>query len=326
MKAVIIVESPHGRRVEFEEVRTPVPGRNEVLIKVRAAGMNRADLAMNPQHRETGPRASAPIAGLEFGGEVVEVGADVTTLKPGDRVMGFGTAAFAEYTVIDRRLAIPLTWNIAWEDAAALPVAIETMHDALITNGRLRRGQSVLIQGAASGVGIVGLQIAKARGASIVFGASRSSSKLDDLYRFGMDQGINTSQADWHNEILQKTGGRGVDLTVDMVAAGVANSNLAATAIGGRIVNVGRLGGFTGDFDFDLHAKRRISYVGVTFRTRNNDEIAELIQLMLTDLLPELVAGQIAMPISRIFNLADAGAAYEYMKTNEHVGKIILRV
>jgi NADPH2:quinone reductase len=198
------------------------------------------------------------------------------------------------------------------------------MHNAVVTAGRLKAGEAVLIQGASSGVGLVALQIAKQKGARLVIGSSTNAERRERLKEFGADMAVDSRDPAWADQVLEATGGKGVDLIVDQISGYVANQNLKATAILGRIVNVGRLGGFHGDFDFDLHAARRIDYIGVTFRTRSVAEVREINRLMREDLWPSVEAGKIALPIDRTYPLEQAAAALEHMKANAHFGKIVL--
>ena len=214
--------------------------------------------------------------------------------------------------------------NMSFAEAATLPVALQTMHDAVVTNGALRAGQSVLIQGASSGVGLMGMQIARLMGAATVFGGSTNAERRARLGEYGADLAIDTSDPAWPEAVLAATDGRGVDLIVDQVSAGVADQNMRATAILGRIVNVGRLGGASGTFDFDLHAMRRISYIGVTFRTRSVAEVREINRRMRADLGSAIEAGALRLPIDRTFPLAEVAAALEHMRANRHFGKIVL--
>jgi NADPH2:quinone reductase len=170
----------------------------------------------------------------------------------------------------------------------------------------------------------MGMQIARMRGAALVMGTSTNVERRARLHEFGCDAAIDTTQAAWSEEVKKATGGKGVDLIIDMVSAPVANQNLAAAAVLGRIVNVGRLGGNTGDFDFDLHAAKRIDYIGVTFRTRSLAEIREINGLMRADLWPAVKSGALHLPICKTFALADIAAALEMMKANQHFGKIAI--
>jgi NADPH2:quinone reductase len=323
MKAAVV----GANGVEIRDVAKPVPGPEQVLVKVRAAGLNRADLAVASGRMHGSSGGQGTIVGMEFSGEVAEVGAAVKDIKPGDRVMCSGAAANAEYAVADfgRTAKIPAN-NMTFPQAATLPVALQTMHDAVVTNGRLKDGEAILIQGASSGVGLMAMQIAKYKGARLVIGSSTNAERRARLGEFGADLAIDSSDPGWADEVLKATDGKGVDLIVDQISASVANDNLKATAIRGRIVNVGRLGGFKGEFDFDLHALRRIDYIGVTFRTRSVEEIREINRRMRADLWPAVEAGKLALPIDRTFPLDEAAAALAHMKANKHLGKIVLTI
>lgn len=321
MKAAVVAE----QGVEVRDVPKPNPKPNEVLVRVRASGLNRADLAVAAGHKHGAVGGPGTIVGMEFAGEVAEVGADVKDFKPGDRVMCAGAGGYAEYAVADwgRTSRLPDS-NMSWEQAATLPVALSTMHDAVVTNGRLKAGESVLIQGASSGVGLMAMQIAKAKGAALVIGTSTNAGRREKLKQFGADLALDSSDPGWADAVLKATDGKGVNLIVDQVSGPVASQNLKATAILGRIVNVGRLGGMKGEFDFDLHALRRIDYIGVTFRTRSIDEVREINRRMRADLWSAVEAGRLSLPIDRTFPLDEAPAALAHMKANAHFGKIVL--
>ena len=323
MKAAVLAESG----IEIRDLARPVPGPTQVLVKVRAAGLNRADLMMAAGQRHGTAGGPGTVLGLEFAGEVEAVGAEVTTVKPGQRVMCSGNGGYAEYAVADWGRVSPIPANnMGYEAAATLPVALQTMHDAVVTNGRLRAGETVMIQGASSGVGLMGLQIAKLKGARLVIGTSTNPERRARLKQFGADLALDTTQPNWSALVLEATAGKGVDLIVDQVSAKVANENLKAAAILGRIVNVGRLGGFKGEFDFDLHAMRRIDYIGVTFRTRTPEEVREIVRRMRADLWGDIEAGRLRLPIDRTFPLDQAAAALAHMRANAHFGKIVLTV
>lgn len=321
MKAVVVGTSG----VEVREVPKPTPGPTQVLVRVRASGLNRADLIMASGRPHGAHGGAGAILGLEFAGEVVEVGGQVSGIKAGDRVMCSGNAGYAEYAVTDygRVAKIPAN-NMTFTQAATLPVALQTMHNAVVTAGRLRKGESILIQGASSGVGLMGMQIAKHMGASLVLGSSTNASRRARLKEFGADVAIDTTDATWPDTVVKATDGNGVDVIVDQISAPVANGNLKAAKVLGRIVNVGRLGGFTGEFDFDLHAMKRIDYIGVTFRTRSVEEVREINRLMRVDLWDAVESGKLALPIDKSYPLDQAAEALAHMKANEHFGKIVL--
>ena len=304
------------------DVAKPDPAGPQVLVRVRACGLNRADLGMTKGHAHGG--GVGAVLGMEWAGEVVAIGPDATDVAIGDRVMGSGAAAFAEYTLADcgRLFHVPAT--MTFEEAATLPVALTTMHNALVTNGRLQQGQTVLVQGASSGVGLMALQIARQKGARTVIGSSTDPARRARLKDFGADLTIDSRDPAWVDQVLQATAGAGVDLIIDQISGFVANQNLAATRVLGRIVNVGRLGGNHGDFDFDLHAARRIHYIGVTFRTRSIAEIRDIFTEVKSDIWPAVEAGTLRLPIDRTFPFDDIAQAFARMEANKHLGKIVV--
>ena len=306
------------------DVAKPAPKGTQVLVQVRACGLNRADLGMTKGHVHGSAGGAGTVLGMEWAGEVAEVGPDATGVKLGDKVMGSGAAAFAQFTLADHGRLFHIPPGMSFEDAATLPVALTTMHNAVVTNGALQAGQSVLVQGASSGVGLMALQIAKLKGAKTVIGSSTDAHRRGRLKEFGADLAVDSSDPGWVDQVLKATGGEGVDLIVDQVSGKVANQNLAATRIKGRIVNVGRLGGTRGDFNFDLHAARRINYIGVTFRTRSIEEIRDIFSGVRQDIWPAVAAGKLKLPINRTLPFDAIATAFEHMEANRHLGKIVV--
>jgi NADPH2:quinone reductase len=309
---------------EIKDVARPSPKGTQVLVRVHACGLNRADLGMTRGHVHGSAGGVGTVLGMEWAGEVAELGPDARGIKVGDRIMGSGGAAFAEYTLADHGRVFRTPSNMNFEEAATLPVALTTMHNAVVTNGALRPGQTVLIQGASSGVGLMAMQIAKLKGAKIVIGSSTDAMRRARLKEFGADLAVDSSDPGWVEEVLKVTGGEGVDLIVDQVSGKVASQNLAATRIKGRIVNVGRLGGTHADFNFDLHAARRIHYIGVTFRTRSIEEIREIFDEVRKDIWPAVEARKLQLPIDKVYAFEDIGKAFEHMEANRHLGKIVV--
>ena len=323
MKAVVLT----GEGLAVLEVPAPEAKPNEVLIKVAASGLNRADLIMAAGRPHGALGGAGAIAGLEWAGEVAAVGADVPEFRPGDRVMCSGAGGYAEYAVTDWGRVCPVPKAAAGPvEAATLPIALQTMHDALVTNGRLAAGESVLIQGASSGVGLMAIQIARLKGAGTVIATSRDAGRRARLAEFGADLALDPGDPGWVEKAREATGGKGVDLTIDQVSGSLTNQTMQATAVLGRIVNVGRLGGFTGEFDFDLHALKRIDYIGVTFRTRTVDEVRAINAAMRADIWDAVESGALSLPIDRAFPLERAVEAQAHMRANAHFGKVVLTV
>ena len=320
MKAGVATE----QGLALRDIQQPRPKPNEVLVRVRAASLNRADL-ITARGLPHGSHAGigAPV-GLEWAGEVVESGAQAKGYSAGDRVMCSGTGGYAEFAVSDFGRVNPIPDGMSFEQAATLPVALITLHNALVTAGRLHAPDSVMIQGASSGVGLMGLQIAKLRGAGLVIGTSTNAERRGRLKEFGADLAIDTNEPGWPEAVLRATGGKGVNLVVDMLSGPVVAQTMKATAVLGRIVNVGRLAGARAEFDFDLHALRRIDYIGVTFRTRTLEEVREINRRMRADLWDAVTAGKLALPIDRRFALDAAVEAQAHMRANRHFGKILL--
>lgn len=321
MRAITVADR---NRAAVGEVERPEPGPGEIRVKVRAAALNRADLLVLAGHQHGAVGGAGAIVGLECAGEVESLGAGVTDFAVGDRVMCSARHAIAEYAVTDAGRAIRIAPALSFEQAATLPVALQTMHNAIVTAGRLKKGESVLVQGASSGVGLMALQIARFMGAGLVIGTSTNPERRARLKDFGADLALDSRDPAWTEAARAATGGKGVDLIVDQISGYVANPNMQAAAVLGRIVNVGRLGGMKGEFDFDLHALKRIDYIGVTFRTRSAEEVREIVRLMRADLMGAVESGKLALPIDRAYPFEDADLAFALMRANAHFGKIVL--
>ena len=323
MKAIVVAKNG----VEILDVEIPIPKKNEVLIKVFSCGLNRADLMVADGGAHGSSGGSGTIVGMEFSGEIIEFGSEVNGFSIGDRVMCSGTSAWAEYAITDwgRVIKIPDN-NMDFDVASTLPIALATMHNAIITAGDFKKGQSILIQGASSGVGLMGLQIGKYKGAKIVIGSSTKIEKHNRLKDIGADVVVDSKNSEWVNQVLNHTDGEGVDLIIDQLSGYTVNQNMLATKIKGNIVNVGRLAGGITDFNCDLHALRRINYKGVTFRTRSLDEIRNVYSNMWNDLNSLIVEGKLSLPIDKVFAFVDVEKALTYMRENKHFGKLILKL
>jgi NADPH2:quinone reductase len=322
MRAYVLTSE--GPRVVSHDV--PSIRSTDVLVRVRACALNRVDLAMARGHTHGQAGGQGAVLGVEWAGEIEEVGADVPDWQPGDKVMCSGAGGFAEFAATDWGRVLPLPAAESFEQGAGLAVALQTMHDAIVTHGELARDQRVLVHGASSGVGLMALQIAKEMGAGWVAGTSMHAERRARLGQFGADLALDSNDAGWVDALLAATGDEGVHLTIDQLAGPAFERTMRATRIAGRIVNVGRLAGAQAAFDFDLHALRRLRYVGVTFRTRSRAEVRDITRRLRVDLGPALQRGRLRLPIDRVYPFDEIGTALERMRENRHFGKIVLKV
>lgn len=323
MKALVIDDTdPAAARLVLREVAMPAVGPGDLLVRVAMAGINRADLALSTTHYGANPTA---IAGSELAGEVVATGSECRGFEIGERVMALSSACFAEFVSVDHRLAVRVPDGMDWRGAAALPAWYMTAHNALISEGSLRAGEAVLIQGATSGVGIAAAQLARLFGAGTVVGVARSADKLRRLGEYGLDH-VLTADCAWPQAAREATSGRGADLIIDMVGCCELAGNLNAAAIRGRIVAVGRLGGSRDTLDIAMLAYKRIRLIGVTFRSRSVDEKAEIARAFAASVLPAVVERRITPLIDSVFPFEEAQAAHAHVRRNAHLGKVLLEV
>ena len=323
MRAVVLAKNSVG----IAETDRPQIKPTQILVKVATCSVNRSDL-LTVQGQNFGHvgGGAQKVMGASFCGEIVEIGSKAEGWSIGDRVMAQGAAGWAEYAAADWRRALPVPLDMDDLAGGSLMSSVVTMHDAIVTNGKFAAGQTLLMQGASSGVGLMGMQIAKHLGASLVIGTSTNADKRARLAEFGADLALDSRDEGWVEKVLEATGGRGVNLTVDNISGYVANGNLSATAVHGRIINVGRLGGQTAEMNLEKHAERRLTYIGTTGRTRSPDEHAEVIRRAREDLWDAVRAGKFTMPIDRVFNFSDAAAALDHAASNAHLGRIMLKV
>jgi NADPH2:quinone reductase len=322
MKASRIVPGPQGGRLEIQDVPVPAPGAGQVLVRVMAAGLNRGEIKQVREARSGAPKTS----GVEFAGLVAAVGAGVERLREGDHVVGHGTGGQAEFAVAEARAVIRVPSGLPWPEAAAFPNVFVTAHDALVTNGELRAGETVLVNAASSGIGLAAIQIAALTGAAQVFATSRSAAKVGRLKEYGVTHAIDVSREDQVEAVMAATGGRGVDVVVDTLGAGVFEANLKSLAVKGRLVNIGRMAGSVTQFDMTELWLKRLKLIGVTFRTRTEEERLQCIEAAARDLVPLLDAGRIELPVDRVFPLERIAEAHAYMETDRHFGKIVIAI
>ena len=316
-----------GQDWEMQEVVVPEPGPRQLLIRVRAAGLNRADLFMLKGTYDAG---SADLnnftAGLELAGEVEAIGQGVTGFEVGNRVMGTTVGAFAEFALVDYRHVVPVPKALGWTDAAALPVGLTTEHDALVTQGGFSSGQSVLIVGATSGVGMIGVQLARALGAFMVIATTTSGAKIEALRAVGADLVINTSVESVIKHVDTATNGDGVDIVLDHVGGALFGDLLMTTRVRGTIVNIGRLSGARATIDLDQLSFRRLRVQGTTFSIRTAEERGEVAAALVPVVLPAVADGRIRPVVDRVVPFEQAQLAADRMRGGDTIGKVVIDV
>ncbi len=328
MKAAIMVPGPEGGTWDICEVQRPVVPPGQILLRVRASSINRAEFRRlhNLRTQPGKPAPEARVGGGDAAGEIIELGAGVTGFKPGDRAMGRCAGGFAEYALVDAREAMPVPAGLSWEEAACIPVVFVVVHDALFASGQLHKGETVLVTAAPSGVGVTALVLAKYLGAKVI-GTSRSAEKLERLKQHGLDVGVVTGSDGFGAAIAPHIGENGVDMVVDNIGGDVLAPSIAALAVGGRFVTIGRMSGvLTGELDVDRLAERRLHLYGVSNRLRTAAQRAESMRRFVADLMPALGDGRIRPIIDRSFALDDLPAAQAHVEADRHVGKVVIRV
>ena len=313
MKAYFLESKGKETRLELREVEQPKPKDNQVLVHVRAAGLNRGEFIAG--HGLTAPGA-AKQAGQEAAGEVV---------GSGERVMGRAPGAFAEYALMDRREAIPIPQGLSFEQAASIPLAFMVVHDMLVEQGGLKAGEWLLVTGVSSGVGVAALQAAKALGAKVI-GTSGSAAKLDRLKPLSLDLAIQTRK-DFSEKALEATGGQGVNLVVNTVGGSVFAEAIKSLAFQGRMAIVGYVDGVLhAEIDLDAVHAKRLRIFGVSNKLRNAEQRAATVRGFTADFLPLFNAGRIAPLVDKVFAFGELAAAKAYMEADKHVGKIVVRM
>lgn len=328
MKAVLFAGSGGPEVIRIGDVPDPAPGRGEVLVRVRAAALNRADL-LQRRGQYAPPAGTRPdVPGLELAGEVVRTGDGVTEVRAGDRVMAIASGeAQAELAVVAERMLVPIPPGLSFEEAAALPEAGITAHDALFTLGGLRPGWTVLVHAAGSGVGTVAVQIARAAGATTI-GTSRTAEKLERARALGLDHGLVVAGAApaFADEVRRLTGGEGARIVLDFVGASYARENLAAVAYRGTIVVIGTMGGVDAATDLRVLLQKRVALVGTNLRMRPLEEKIAATRAFARDVVPLVAAGRVRPVVDEVLPFERAREAHERMERNASFGKLVLRL
>ena len=299
-------------QLELRDAPAPQPGPNQLLVRVRAAGLNRGEFL---RHGLTKPGAPK-IGGTEGAGE----------LPSGERVMGRLPGSFAEYALLDADDAIPVPPNLSWEEAAAIPLTFLVVYDMLAQQGSLKKDEWLLVTGVSSGVGVAALLAGKVLGAKVI-GTSGSAEKLENVKKLGLDVAIQTRKPDFHEAVMKATGGKGVDLVVNNVGGSVFAECVKSLGYEGRLATVGYVDGvMKGEMDIEALHSKRLKLFGVSNKMRNGAQRGVTVQGFTRDFLPLFASGKLKPVIDRVYDFKDLPQAKARMESNAHIGKIVVRI
>jgi NADPH2:quinone reductase len=324
MRAISITEFGGPDVLKLVERPTPRPAKGEVLVRVHGTAVNRADLLQRAGKYPPPPGVEADIPGLEFAGEITELGEDVHDWKVGDRVFGLASGAtYAEFLCAPSRGVARISENLSYAEAASIPEAFITAYDAMVIQCGLAAGETVLITAVGSGVGTAAVQIARAIGATSI-GAARTLDKLEAAKKLGMAHGISSESGTFAQSVIDATAGRGVDVIVELVGGSYVAEDLKCAAPKARIIVVGLVGGAKSDFDLGLLLRKRLTVRGTTLRMRPLEEKLQAAQVLARHLVPLFADGRLQPVIDRKFRLEEAAAAHAYVEENKNFGKVVL--
>jgi NADPH2:quinone reductase len=326
MRAVVIARFGGPEVLELREVAAPRPARGEVLVRVHATAVNRADLLQRMGAYPAPADAPQDIPGLEFAGVVEELGEGVSEVAVGDRVMALtGGGAYAEQVVVHARSLARIPQEMSFTDAAAIPEAFITAYDALVTQAGLASGETVLVHAVGSGVGTAAVQIIRALGAFCI-GTSRTQDKLDRAAPFGLNHGLLVDKGAFAAEVLKRTGGAGVDVVLELVGGDYINEDLGCIASRGRIALVGLLAGAESKVSLGLLLRKRVTLFGTVLRSRPLEEKLAASRTFAKHVVPLFERGVLRPVVDRVLPLDRAADAHTYVAENGPVGKVVLRV
>ena len=326
MRAAVVTEPGGPEVLQVAEIEDPVPGPDEALVAVHASALNRADLMQRRGGYPAPPGIRADVPGLEMAGVVEAVGERVQDWKPGDRVMALlGGGGYASRAIAHERQLMAIPEGLSFEEAAAIPEVYLTAFDALFGHCELASGESVLIHAVGSGVGTAAVQLAALAGCPS-YGTASSDEKLASAAELGLDVGINYQNEDFAEVIAERTGGRGVNVILDVVGAPYWDRNIASLAVRGRLVLVGTMAGGRVETNIGALMPKRLRVHGTVLRARPLEEKLILIQQFVARYLHHFESGRLRPVVDRVFPLEDAAGAHAYMESNANFGKIILSV
>ncbi len=325
MRAIVIREPGGPEVLELRELPTPTPTRGEVRVRIRATAVNRADLLQRMGAYPAPPDSPRDIPGLEYAGEIDCVGEGTPGVNVGDRVFGLaGGGTYAEQLVVPAGTVAKIPDGVSFTDAAAIPEAFLTAYDAMVTQGGLAAGRTVLISAVGSGVGTAAVQIARAIGA-VSIGTARTASKLERAKQLGLDEGIVAADGKFADAVM-KVCPRGVDVVLELVGGAYVAEDLACVGTLGRIVLVGLLAGRATELDLGMVLRKRARILGTVLRARPLDEKIAIARVLENNIAPLVARGALRPVIDTIMPLASAGEAHRFMASNEGFGKIVLEV
>jgi putative PIG3 family NAD(P)H quinone oxidoreductase len=328
MRAVVITRPGGPEVLQVQERPTPIPRAGEILVSVHASAVNRADLLQRQGLYPAPPGAPTDIPGLEYAGEVAAVSPGVTRWKEGDRVFGItGGGAYAEFVTVDAETVARVPDRLDWTNAAAVPEAFITAHDALVVQARVQRGETVLVHAVGSGVGLAGIQVAVAWEA-MPFGTARTAEKVEKAKGFGLVDGI----------VIEKdveallpacerwTSGKGIDITLDLVGGDYLGASIRASAARARIMLIGTVAGRSSTIPTGMVLGKRLTLRGTVLRSRPLEEKRAANAAFAAEVVPRFESGALRPTIDSIFDLEQATAAHERVASNATFGKVVLRV
>lgn len=324
MKATLIAGDGSGN-LSWGDAPAPTAGPHDVVVDVHATAVNRADLLQRRGFYPP-PPGESEILGLEAAGVVASVGAKVTRAKVGDRVCCLlAGGGYAEQIVVNEAMALPIPEGLDFVQAAAIPEAFYTAFVNIVQEASLAAGERVLIHAGASGVGTAAIQLVKARGA-VAYVTAGSDDKLARCKSLGADAGINYKTETFADRIADLTEKKGVDIILDCVGGSYLESNVASLRSQGRLVIIGLMGGTKADVNLGLLVSRRLRIVGSVLRPRSLAEKTAITEAFRAEVLPLFTSGKLKPIVDKVYPIADAAAAHDYVAANQNFGKVVLTI
>lgn len=323
---IIQVKTPGGaENLYFEEVADLEPRPEELLVKVHATALNRADILQRKGHYPP-PEGASPVLGLEIAGEVVKTGSETAPFQAGDRVFGLiPGGGYAEYAIIHQNMANRIPETLNYFQAAAIPEVFLTAYQAIVWLGELKNEKAILIHAGASGVGTAAIQIAKIVGSKILVTASPE--KHDICLKLGADHTINYKKGSFSSAVMDCTNGKGVDLVIDFIGKPYFEENMKVVKTDGIMVFLAAMGGAKiSEFDLGILLRKRLHLKGSTLRSRSPEYQVKLNKEFFDFAMPHFSSGRLKAVVDKVYDWRDVQEAHEYMESNKNTGKIVLAI